>query len=238
MQFSRNLTVVVNYILDNICPPILRDCYPLMYPIYRVAYGKPTAKLLKYKDHYPSLSDAEYNTYYELAATTQLSARPTDLNKEGIRFVFSNVIPGGTCLDAGCGRGWLASKLASEERVGAVTGMDIESPSESALQGYTFVQGSLEDIPFPDATFDTVVCCHVLEHVRDLNRVLSELLRVSRKRLIIVLPRQREYRYVADLHIRYFPYLYNIQMAIPLPNAVITRVGSDWGILVDKAGTH
>lgn len=32
MKISRNFTCIINWILDNLCPPILRDCYPLMYP--------------------------------------------------------------------------------------------------------------------------------------------------------------------------------------------------------------
>ena len=92
----------------------------------------------------------------------------------------------------------------------------------------------MENIPFPDNAFDVVVCTHVLEHVRDLNKAMQELLRVAEKRLLIVLPRQREYRFVADLHIRYFPYAYNVQKAPSVPNAVITRVGSDWGIIVEN----
>lgn len=84
-------------------------------------------------------------------------------------------------------------------------GLDIEFPKNyTDAVGYTFVKGSLEKIPFPNAHFDTVICSHVLENVPNLDVVLSELLRVTRRRLLIVLPRQRKYRYVTDLHIRFF----------------------------------
>lgn len=77
---------------------------------------------------------------------------------------------------------------------------------------------------------------HVLEHVPDMDAAVSELLRVTKKRLLIVLPRQREYRYTADLHIRFFPYEYNVRAALPVSarNARIFMVGSDWGILIDR----
>ncbi len=233
MKASRNITTVINWILDNLCPPILRDCYPLMFPIYYAAYGKSAAKLLKYKDHYPTLSEEEYAAYYDCAAQTPLSSRPTDLNREGLHFILSHTAPGETCLDVGCGRGYLAKELT---RAGcAVTGLDIDRPKDySAGDGYTFTVGNVEQIPFPDSSFDTVTCAHVLEHVRDMERSISELLRVAKKRVLIVLPRQREYRYVADLHVRYFPYLYNVQLAIPIAGAQIQRVGSDWGVLIEK----
>lgn len=234
MKISRDITSVINYILDNICPPILRDCYPLMYPIYWVAGGKYTAKLLKYKDKYPFLTEEEYNEYYECASKTRFTERPTDLNKSGLRFILSHA--DGACLDAGCGRGYVAKVLASAGHT--VTGIDIIAPRNySAADGYTFVNASLDSIPFPDQHFDTVICAHVLEHVPDMDKVVWELLRVTKKQAVIVLPRQREYRYVADLHVRFFPYEYNLFMAFPAPirkNIHITRVGSDWGILIKK----
>lgn len=140
---------------------------------------------------------------------------------------------GGKCLDVGCGRGYL-SKLLSEKGY-HVVGVDIEVPTNySKTDGYRFVQGSIEDLPFPNESFETVIVAHVLEHVRNIDRALSELLRVTKKRLLIVLPRQREYRYVADLHVRYFPYEYNVYMAIPDRDAIVTRVGLKWGVVIRK----
>lgn len=209
----------------------MRDCYPLMYPIYRLAYGRETARLLHYKDRYPFLNEHEYAEYYTLAAKTPLAARPTDLDRAGFQFILSHAE--GTCLDAGCGRGYLAKELSKAGY--AVTGLDIEPPKGySPADGYTFVTGSVEDIPFPDGAFDTVVCAHVLEHVRNLNQALMECLRAARRRAIFVLPRQREYRYTADLHIRYFPYLYDIYGILPMQPLWAGRVGSDWGILIEK----
>jgi len=233
MKVSRDITNIINFILDNLCPPILRDCYPLMFPIYWIAYGKPTAKLMKYKDYYPDLTDKEYTEYYAYAAKARIAARPTDLNRIGLEFILSNTVQKGNCLDAGCGRGYLAKKLVSIGR--KVYGLDIEiPPNYSTADGYTFVKGSLQNIPFPDEKFETVICAHVLEHVRDIDLSISELLRVTKDKLIIILPRQREYRYVADLHVRYFPYVYNVKMMFPNQNAIITHVGSDWGILIEK----
>lgn len=237
MKTSRDFTAVINWILDNLCPPILRDCYPLMFPIYWIAGGKHTAELLRYKDRYPFLTETEYAKYYDYAAKTRLAERPTDLNKAGLRFILSNA--SGSCLDAGCGRGYVAKCLASAGHT--VSGVDIVPPKgySQEADGYTFISGSLDALPFPDKHFDTVTCTHVLEHVPDIDAAVSELLRVTKKRLLIVLPRQREYRYTGDLHIRFFPYEYNVRMALPSSarNARVSMVGSDWGILIDKEAT-
>lgn len=90
-MISRDFTAAINWVLDNLWPPVLRDCYPLVFPIYRLVYGKSTAKLMKYKDSYPFLSDSEYAKYYELAAATKLSSRPTDLSR-GVLSLFCVIL--------------------------------------------------------------------------------------------------------------------------------------------------
>lgn len=234
MKASRDFTSIINWILDNLCPPILRDCYPLMFPIYWLAYGKHTAELLRYKERYPFLTEADYAKYYDHTAKTHMAERPTDLNKSSLRFILQNAI--GSCLDAGSGRGYVAKHLAAAGHT--VFAVDIVPPKDYLLEtdGYTFIKGSLDKLPFPDNHFDTVICTHVLEHVPNMDAVVSELLRVLRKRLLIVLPRQREYRYVADLHIRFFPYEYDVRMALPasVRDARISKAAFDWVIQIEK----
>ena len=51
------------------------------------------------------------------------------------------------------------------------TTADIESPLADVLM-------DVQDIPFDDNTFDVVFCNHVLEHVTDDNKAISELYRI------------------------------------------------------------
>ncbi len=87
-------------------------------------------------------------------------------------------------LDVGCGGGILAEALV---RAGfEVTGVDpaLESldtaRAHAAASGLSveYVAGVAEDLPFSGASFDHVACCDVLEHVDDLDRVVSEIARV------------------------------------------------------------
>jgi 2-polyprenyl-6-hydroxyphenyl methylase/3-demethylubiquinone-9 3-methyltransferase len=90
-------------------------------------------------------------------------------------------------LDVGCGGGFLSEELAK-------TGLDVTGvdPSEKTIRiarehaisnnlniGYKESYG--EKLPFDDSTFDMVFCCDVLEHVNDINKVVSEISRVLRK---------------------------------------------------------
>jgi 2-polyprenyl-6-hydroxyphenyl methylase / 3-demethylubiquinone-9 3-methyltransferase len=89
-----------------------------------------------------------------------------------------------TALEIGCGGGLLCEEIA---RLGFDTaGID---PSEQSLAAASehagengleikYIRGTGEALPFPDNSFDTVFCCDVLEHVRDLPRVISEISRV------------------------------------------------------------
>lgn len=43
------------------------------------------------------------------------------------------------------------------------------------------VKADLLDLPFPDETFDVVFCNHVLEHIEDDRKAMSELFRVLKK---------------------------------------------------------
>jgi SAM-dependent methyltransferase len=52
----------------------------------------------------------------------------------------------------------------------------------------TFLQGDAENLPFPDCSFDVVVSSHVLEHLPDFDKGLSEIRRVMRHQAIISLP--------------------------------------------------
>jgi ubiquinone/menaquinone biosynthesis C-methylase UbiE len=76
----------------------------------------------------------------------------------------------------------------------------------------------VERLPFPDNHFDTVICTHVLEHILDFRAALAELRRIAARRLIVVVPREREYLYTFNPHFHFFPYVHSfLRFMIPLP---------------------
>jgi ubiquinone/menaquinone biosynthesis C-methylase UbiE len=83
---------------------------------------------------------------------------------------------GGTLLDVGCGMGRLLGRLPNYQRYG----MDISSPylSYAIKVGAEVCLAKVEDMPYRDQFFDTVVCTDVLEHVLDLNAAILQLFRV------------------------------------------------------------
>lgn len=85
----------------------------------------------------------------------------------------------GKILDVGCDRCILKSFLDDIEYVG----IDI--------QGTPDIYHDLEQspyLPFKDEAFECVICTDVLEHIDNLHNVFGEMVRVSKKHLIISLP--------------------------------------------------
>ena len=220
---NRNLTLAIHFVLDQLLPPFLRDSRWFMGGLFRLALGPKYRYYLDFKDRLPWLSDQEIGAYYTLLADTFIR-RKTDLNRASAEAVFERV-KGKTVLDIACGSGWLSGELA--KRGFQVTGADILPPKNEGGQSPIFCAADVGSLPFADRSFDTVICAHTLEHVRDTQKALSELRRVCRQRLIVIVPRQREYRYTFDLHIHFFPYAYRLQELMST-RAQIVDVGGDF----------
>jgi ubiquinone/menaquinone biosynthesis C-methylase UbiE len=91
-------------------------------------------------------------------------------------------------LDAGCGTGEIASRLAELFPAASVLGVDIiDHHLELARTRYAqlaprlaFEHQSIFELEAEDATFDLVVCRHVVQSIPHPDRVLGELERVTR----------------------------------------------------------
>jgi SAM-dependent methyltransferase len=95
-----------------------------------------------------------------------------------------------TVLDAGCGSGWLANRLAESHAVVAV---------DYVLEGLRQVRtprcrADLARLPFGARRFDLVCCCETLEHLDDgrLAAALGELARVSRRYVLVTVPHDED----------------------------------------------
>ena len=106
----------------------------------------------------------------------------------GNPFSLGPISEGEAVLDIGCGAGVdtiVAAKMVSV--TGAVTGIDMvpamlvkarENVRMTALENVTFMEGSAEKLPYPEASFDAVISNGVFNLVPDKTRALGEAFRV------------------------------------------------------------
>jgi SAM-dependent methyltransferase len=89
----------------------------------------------------------------------------------------------GDVLNAGAGDGLFAPLLdARADRSRRCVHLDISAPDRivARFPGHEASAGSLTQLPFDDASFDTILCTEVLEHIEDDARAARELARVLR----------------------------------------------------------
>lgn len=227
---SREISSWVNWILDNIVPPVIRDKKWFMAPITWLAFGSKYKLIMHFKEKLPYLAESEIeDVYKQLDENSGITARTTDLNKKSISFILEN-LAGTSVVDVGCGKGYLLERIRLVNNQLLLHGFDYAPPQSTYIQ---YKSGNLIELPYEDNGFDTVICTHTLEHVRNMDMAIDELLRITNKRLIVVLPKQRPYKYTVDLHVNFFPYLHDLQKVFPMPSAKFLLIGNDWLCMVD-----
>lgn len=160
-----------------------------------------------WRKRFRALTEEEWKQVYDKA----WSHRGNDCVEEtDVQMILAALENPGSVLEVGCGAGTLAINLAGQGF--DVTGLDVSGEalriargraSESGLE-VKWKEGFAEHIPFGDKSFDYVTCCHTLEHVKDLDKAVNELKRVARKKVIVLLPKQKYRLYAENYHTQFF----------------------------------
>jgi ubiquinone/menaquinone biosynthesis C-methylase UbiE len=127
------------------------------------------------------------------------------------------VQPGMHVLDLACGPGTLSRALAAQVAPdGQVVGIDlaegmIDLARAAGIRNARFEVMDIEQLAFPDASFDAAACGHGIQFAPNLDRALSEAQRVLRphSRFAASVPvgaqNQRTWALVQDVVDRYLP---------------------------------
>ena len=223
---KREHTNIVRFIIEDCVPPIIRDTW-----LFNVILSKASGMNLKMcrdlRQNIPHLTPEGLSTFYADYPRIQDG---TDNSQGCIREILANVTGQSLC-DVGCGTGYLLERIQREHPLETLAGVDFSEHREWAeLKGIEFHQHDIMKLPLKGGQFDTVVCTHTLEHVLNIEAAIKELRRICAKKLIIVVPRERESIWSVNPHFYYFPYEHSfLKHMLPLPEKwSIKRIQRDY----------
>jgi SAM-dependent methyltransferase len=226
----------IRYLLEEWLPPMLRDSAPMRW-LFRRYWGRFVDDLEHFRANIHRVTPEEYADIYRRMPRIH---EGTDNSEACVRRLRELMLPGSVC-DVGCGTGHLLGILRAGS--GAVprsfTGVDFQIDPELARRypDTAFHQAPIEKLPFADRAFDTVICTHVLEHVVRIDAAIAELRRVTARRLLVIVPLEREYRFTFNPHVHFFPYPHSfLRHIVPVPaSARCEVIGRDLLYIEDRA---
>lgn len=180
-----------------------------------------------WRSHFREMSEDDWKRAYDQAWRHRQNECVEETDAELILRALGEP---GSVLDVGSGSGTLAIRLAQEGF--DVCGLDVSAEAlrqareRAEASGVTvrWSEGFAEHIPFEDETFDYVTCCHTLEHVKDLSQAARELKRVARRRLVVLVPRQKPRRYMENYHTHFFWRAEDLAAAFNLPLQTVREI--------------
>jgi SAM-dependent methyltransferase len=213
---KRESVNTIRYLLEEWIPPALRDSAPMRW-LFRAYWGRFVDDLERFRARIHQVTPAEYADIYRRMPRIQEGTDNSVACVERLRELLTD----GGVLDVGCGTGYLLGALATGSAVQRrFTGVDfqIDPGLPQRYPAMQFREADIERLPFADGEFDTVICTHVLEHVLNIEQAISELRRVARRRLLVIVPLEREYRFTFNPHVHFFPYPHSFLRHItPVP---------------------
>lgn len=209
MNMPRSLERFIRFLLDECCPPVLRDSRLFMWLPIRLAFGRKAAYFMEFKEKVAEDHEGVLAGIYGKTGDVRIREGGTDLS-DAVSGRIAADADGRTVLDVGCGGGFLAGLLSVDHEVTACD-IALDPSLGERWPKVRFREGDLQDLPFQDRSFDTVTCTHTLEHVWDPAGAVAELRRVAARRIIVVVPRERPYRFSFNLHLQFFRFEYQLR---------------------------
>ena len=217
--------------------PVKREPLADQAPLEEETGDGSAEALAEFRRRAPFLTSQEYVALYRAHPRVH---DDTDNSELCLKLIVEQATGSSVC-DIGCGTGYLLRyiKANAGRAFERLAGVDFVLPATNPDPSIEFVDATIEKLPFADGSFDTVICTHVIEHILDYRAAIAELRRIAGRRLIIVVPREREALYSFNPHFNFFPYKHSFLRAMhPVPAQHICRdAGRDIFYVEDRATT-
>jgi SAM-dependent methyltransferase len=212
-----SMTRIIRFLLDECIPPVLRDRRWFYLPVLKIFNKKMD---IDFRKKAYRMTEEEYQHAYEKICPL----RKTDMTPRRLDFVLSH-LTGRNILEVGCGNGDVS--IACAQKGYEIVATDLAEENLELVKEKASARGlnistqkaNVEKLPFSDKQFDVIICLHTLEHVRDLFGTIQEIKRVASKRIIIIVPRERYYRYACNYHLNFFGGPEQLMLAMKIANA-------------------
>ena len=217
---NRETTNKIRFILEDILPPIIRDSFIFKLIIRKMFKNKTLERL---KSDILKISRKEYANLYK---NLNRIHKDSDLSQICINEILKNIKPN-QVLDVGCGEGFLLNEIKNKYKNISLTGIEMEASfklkNKLKNKGIRLIEQKIENLDKIKNKYDTVICTHVLEHILDINLAYENLKKICKKRLIIVVPRERAYQHTFNPHLHFFPYKWSFINTIRPKNKFIIK---------------
>ena len=218
--------------MDEFLPPLIRNSYWFMYPIFLILYRRRDVKrIMNFKSLANTLPENELNVLYKEVDVVS-RRRKTDLAESNIKYILTQIREGQAVIDVGCSKGYLLDRIRQSYPSTSLNGYDLENHLE--YEGIPFTGGTITALPFPDNHFDIVICTHTIEHIPSLDKAIRELIRITRIKLIVVTPCQKYFYYTIDGHVNFFYKEEELLLHFPLKSFICKKLDMDWIYIGDK----
>ena len=109
--------------------------------------------------------------------------------------IISKELVGDRCLEIGCGNGHMTKKLKKHfKEITVIESGKAYAKEASKIKGVEVINKKLEDAPVR-GKYHTIICCNVLEHVKDMEGFLEKIKKFSyfHSRIIFSVPNAYSY---------------------------------------------
>ena len=228
---KRETSNVIRFVIEELVPPIIRDSFFFTFLIKKIHRSDKLHFDLKEKIH---LREKKiYKKYYEHSSNIH---DETDLTEKCIVEIRKNIYAK-KIIDIGCGNGYLLKYIYNPAYNFYASDIKIHSRTKKEFKklDIKFQEEDILDMNYKPNSFDTVICTHTLEHILDIKKVYEKLLKITKKRLIIVVPKERPYNHTFNGHIHFFPYSWSFINAIrPKNKFKIFEINRDFFYIENK----
>lgn len=137
------------------------------------------------------------NTYDKFNTSNPVARKLMDGFMTAFHDLIGRTQGASSVLEVGCGEGYMQQALMRypfTERVAFDIDAPIVAEARRIAPESRYLVADGQSLPFPDGRFDVVMATEVLEHVPDPARALAEMRRVSRRYVLVSVPREPLWR--------------------------------------------